>query len=51
MSLTHYMVNETLLDEKSLLQVLKHMTVLWGYTVILETVDYNTGVKIKTYKL
>lgn len=51
MTLTHYMVNETLLDEKSLLQVLKHMTVLWGYTVILETVDYRTGVKIKTYKL
>lgn len=49
MVLTHNMVNGILLEEKQARMVLRHIHRLWGYDVILNSVDSISGKIEKTY--
>lgn len=45
MTLTHYMVNGRPLDTESATETLKHVTYLWGYNVLLQSVDSEQNVR------
>jgi spore cortex formation protein SpoVR/YcgB (stage V sporulation) len=49
--LAHYVHNGVLLAEKSCRAVLRHVAVLWGYSVKLLEVDAATDKTLKTYEV
>ena len=51
MELTHNMVNNLALEENSAKEVLRHISLLWGYDVKMSSVDDQTGSKKKSYTI
>ena len=49
--LAHYVHDGVLLEEKSSRAVLRHASVLWGYSVKLLEIDAATDKTLKTYEV